>query len=180
VSDAETYLRELRRALPMGCRRRLVAEMREHFASAIAAEAEHCVETLEAERLTIERLGPAAALAEQLRSDLRSGALGRRGRLVAALTMPRLVAVGTVLTTAIVLGAVFVGKRSPQAPPAPRRTADATVTLDPSTGEVRPVLLTLQATVEKTYWRYTSATSGVKPIVIELTPVPHRYRVRSR
>lgn len=39
MSDAEAYLRELRHALPLGCRRRFVAELREHFASAIAAEA---------------------------------------------------------------------------------------------------------------------------------------------
>lgn len=63
MSDAETYLRELRRALPIGCRRRFVAEMREHFASAIAAEADRGVGPAEAERLTIERLGPADALA---------------------------------------------------------------------------------------------------------------------
>lgn len=43
MNEAETYIRELRRALPIGCRRRFVAEVREHFASAVAAEAKRGV-----------------------------------------------------------------------------------------------------------------------------------------
>ena len=66
MTDAETYLRELRRALPVGCRRRFVAEVREHFVSAVAAEGDRGVGRADAERLTIERLGPADALAGQL------------------------------------------------------------------------------------------------------------------
>ncbi len=113
MSDSEAYLRELRRALPIWCRRRLVAEVREHFASAIAAEAKRGVGRFQAERLTIDRLGPAQALADQLRDDLRSGALGRVGRLAVALTMTRLVALATVSAVAVVVGFVLVS-----APPA--------------------------------------------------------------
>ena len=83
MTGTDTYLRELRRALPFGYRRRLVAEVREHFDSAAAAGA--------AEELTIERLGPPRALAGQLLADLRSGALGPAARLSAALTATRFV-----------------------------------------------------------------------------------------
>src|SRR3954453_13195128 len=101
MSGAETYLRELRRALPIGCRRRFVAEMREHFESAVAAEAARGVGREEAERLTIERLGPAHALADQLLADLRSGALGPAARLSAALTATH-IALAAVLVIAVV------------------------------------------------------------------------------
>jgi hypothetical protein len=154
MSDAEAYLRELRRALPFGCRRRFVAEMREHFASATAAEAERGVGTAEAERLTIERLGPADALAHQVRADLRSGALGRAGRVTAALTTTRVLAGATVATIAIVAGAVFAGAYSSRAPSRPRHTTRPTVlrpsvTVDPTTGEVRGVIYAVQVATRR-------------------------------
>jgi len=123
MSDSEAYLRELRRALPVGCRRRLDAEVREHFASAVAAEAKRGVPRAEAERLTVGRLGPAHVLADQLLDDLRSGALGHVGRLAVALTMTRLVALATVSAIAVVLGVVLVATRWSSAPPAPQRSA---------------------------------------------------------
>jgi hypothetical protein len=120
MSGAETYLRELRRALPIGCRRRFAAEIREHFESAVACEAEQGVERDEAERLTIERLGPARALADQLLADLRSGALGPAARLSAALTATR-VALAAVLVTAVVAGLAVTKVRSSSTSP-PTRT----------------------------------------------------------
>jgi len=145
VSDAEAYLRELRRSLPVGCRRRFVAEVREHFASAIAAEAERGVDRAEAERLTIERLGPAEAVAAQLLADLRSGALGRIARLTAALTTARLVASSAAVVAAIAGVAVFSGRHSSPMPPiAPDRTAHPSITVDPRTGEVRAVMHAVQ------------------------------------
>lgn len=171
MSDAEAYLQELRRALPLGCRRRLVSEVREHFASAVAAEAEKGVARPDAERLTVERLGPAQALADQLLSDLRSGALGRRGRLAVAVTPRRLAAVCLVIAAAAVAGAVFAGKRSSPAPAPPPRTASpTTVVLNPRTGEVRYVLLRLQTDVKRTYSRSTA--KGVTPWTMSLTQDP--------
>jgi hypothetical protein len=149
MSDAETYLRELRRALPVGCRRRFITELREHFASAVAAEAELGVSRVDAERLTIERLGPAPALAEQLLADLRTGSLGRGGRLKAALTTPRLVAFATVLAIAVAGGAVFAERHSSAPPPTSQRAARPTVTLDPRTGEVRAVVYAVGKALQK-------------------------------
>ena len=167
MNDAETYLRELRRALPVACRRRFVAEVREHFASAIAAEAEHGVGKVEAERLTIERLGPPQALAEQLVADLRSGALGRVGRLTSTLTTPRLIASAAVVTIAIVAGAVFAGRHSSPAPPAPQRTAGPRITVDPNTGAVRAVMYAVQTAVKK---HQSSITWVPKPTRFYLAP----------
>jgi hypothetical protein len=151
VTDVETYLRELRRSLPVGCRRRFVAEVREHFASAIAAEAEHGVGRLEAEQLTIERLGPAQALADQLLADLRSGALGRRARLVATLTTARLAAAATVVVVAVAVAAsaVAVGRHSPQASPAPKPARRLQLILDARSGELRPLLVTFRASARR-------------------------------
>jgi hypothetical protein len=149
VTDAETYLRELRRSLPVGCRRRFVAEVREHFASAIAAEAGHGVGRLEAERLTIERLGPAQALAHQLLADLRSGALGRRARLVATLTTARLAAAATVVVVAVAASAVAVGRHSPQASPAPKPARRLQLIVDARSGELRPLLVTFRASARR-------------------------------
>jgi hypothetical protein len=117
VSESEAYLRELRRALPPLCRRRLLAEVREHFASAVAAEATRGVSAVEAERLTIARLGPAHALANQLLDDLRTGVLGPIGRFTVFLTTMRL-ALATVAAVATGLGVVVVGTRSSSTPPA--------------------------------------------------------------
>ena len=151
MTDAETYLRELRRSLPVGCRRRFVAEVREHFASAIAAEAEHGVGRPEAEQLTIERLGPAQALADQLLADLRSGALGRRARLVATLTTARLAAAATVVVVAVAVAAsaVAVGRHSPQASPAPKPARRLQLILDARSGELRPLLVTFRASARR-------------------------------
>jgi hypothetical protein len=176
VSDSETYLRELRRALPFGCRRRFVAEMREHFASAIAAEAERGVGTAEAERLTIERLGPADALAKQVLADLRSGALGRIGRLKGALTATRVLAGVTVAAIAIVAGGIFAGTHSARAPSKPQRTSrptvvHPTVTLDPRTGEVRMVVYALQDALRK---HQSSITLGLTPVQYYATPATRK------
>ena len=138
MTDAETYLRELRRSLPIGCRRRFVAEVREHLASAAAAEAEHGVDRREAERLTIERLGPAQAVADQLLADLRSGALGRRARLAATLTSARLVALATVVAVAAAVSAVAVGRHSSEASPAPKPASRLQLIVDPRSGERLP------------------------------------------
>jgi len=119
MSDSTAYLHELRRALPFGCRRRFVAEVREHFESAAAAEATHGVDRQEAERLTIERLGPPRALADQLLTDLRSGALGPVARLSAALTTTR-VALGAPLVIAVVVGIAVTKVRSSSTPPSAR------------------------------------------------------------
>ena len=163
MSDAETYLRELRRALPVGCRRRFVAEVREHFASAIAAEAENGVERGEAERLTIDRLGPARALAGQLRADLGSGALGRAGRLRASLTTARLGAAVGVIAIALVAGAAFAVTRSSPAQRGPLRTVSPTVTLDPKTGEVRKIVFA--ATQAEAKVLLTSRNGG--PVLVQ-------------
>jgi len=165
VTDAETYLRELRRSLPVGCRRRFVAEVREHFASAIAAEAEHGVGRLEAERLTIERLGPAQALAHQLLADLRSGALGRRARLVATLTTARLAAAATVVVVAVAVAAsaVAVGRHSPQASPAPKPARRLQLIVDARSGELRPLLVTFRAGARR-HAGQGSTTWSVRPV----------------
>ena len=165
MTDAETYLRELRRSLPVGCRRRFVAEVREHFASAIAAEAEHGVGRLEAERLTIERLGPAQALAHQLLADLRSGALGRRARLVATLTTARLAAAATVVVVAVAVAAsaVAVGRHSPQASPAPKPARRLQLIVDARSGELRPLLVTFRAGARR-HAGQGSTTWSVRPV----------------
>jgi hypothetical protein len=158
VSEAETYLRDLRRALPIGCRRRFVAEVREHFASA--------ADSGEPERLTIERLGPPQALAEQLLTDLRSGALGRAVRVTAALTATRLVAAAGVIVIAIVTGAVFAGRHASQAPTTPQRAVRPayvrpTITVDPTTGDVGAVWYAVQSAVRK---HQSSITLDLKPV----------------
>ena len=163
MTDAETYLRELRRSLPVGCRRRFVAEVREHFASAIAAEAEHGVGRLEAEQLTIERLGPAQALADQLLADLRSGALGRRARLVATLTTARLAAAATVVVVAVAASAVAVGRHSPQASPAPKPARRLQLIVDARSGELRPLLVTFRAGARR-HAGQGSTTWSVRPV----------------
>jgi hypothetical protein len=165
VTDAETYLRELRRSLPVRCRRRFVAEVREHFASAIAAEAEHGVGRLEAEQLTIERLGPAQALADQLLADLRSGALGRRARLVATLTTARLAAAATVVVVAVAVAAsaVAVGRHSPQASPAPKPARRLQLIVDARSGELRPLLVTFRAGARR-HAGQGSTTWSVRPV----------------
>ena len=171
MTDAETYLRELRRALPVGCRRRFVAEVREHFVSAVAAEGDRGVGRADAERLTIERLGPADALAGQLLTDLRAGALGRFGRLSAAVTTPRLVAVVTALAVVVVAGAMFAGKHTSQA--VPKQTRGYAVSIDPMTGDVRPLLVALQNGVQR---RYSGEPLLVTRFWVPPTPVIHRSR----
>jgi hypothetical protein len=171
MSDSDAYLRELRRALPFGCRRRFVAEMREHFASAVSAEAERGIGTAEAERLTIERLGPADGLAKQVRADLRSGALGRFGGFKAALTAPRVLAGATVAAIAIVAGAIFAGTHSSPAPSKPSRMAQITVvhptvTLDPRTGQVRMVVYAVQNALRK----------HQSSITLRIAPMPYYVR----
>ena len=115
---------------------------------------------VEAERLTIARLGPAQALADQLLADLRSGALGRRGRLAVSLTTARLVAVAVVLVIAIVAGAVLVEGRSSSAPPAGESTRTVVLT----NKDVHALVLTLQANVQVRY------TRGARPAVLRLAP----------
>ena len=151
MSDSEAYLRELRRALPVGSRRRLVAEVREHFASAIAAEAKRGVGRFEAERLTIDRLGPAHALADQLLGALRSGALGRVGRLAVALTMTRLVAFATVSAIAVVVVVLLVGTRSSSTPPALQRAAFSPGTVVQMDTDVATLVATIQANIQSRY-----------------------------
>ena len=124
MTDAQTYLRELRHALPLGCRRRFVAEVREHFESAVAAEAEHGVDRDEAEQLTIERLGPARELADQLLADLRSGALGSAARLSAALTATR-IALAAALAITVVASVAVVNLRSSSKSPTVPRAAES-------------------------------------------------------
>jgi hypothetical protein len=164
MSDAERYLRELRRALPFGCRRRFVAEMREHFASA--------ADSGEPERLAIERLGPAEALAEQLLVDLRSGALGRVGRVTAGLTTTRLVATAGVTAIAIAAGIVFAERHSSPAPAGPQRTARPAVvrpaiTIDPTTGEIRAVMYGVQSALAR---HQTSIRLELKPVTYYVKP----------
>jgi hypothetical protein len=148
VSDAEGYLRDLRRALPVGCRRRFVAEVREHFESAVAAEAERGVGRADAERLTIERLGPAHVLAEQLLADMRSGVLGPVARLSAALTVTR-IALAAVLALAVVVGVAVVSVRSSSKTPPPtvQRAPDAGVVHNGVL--VRRLVLTLSTAVRQ-------------------------------
>ena len=129
MSSADAYLEALRRELPFGYRRRFVLEVREHFDSAVAAEAERGVARAEAERLTIERLGPPQALAGQLVQDLRSGALGRFGLLAANLTISRIVVAASVAVVCVVAGIALVGVRSsrPAPPPPPQQVASPRV-----------------------------------------------------
>lgn len=140
MSAAETYLRELRRALPVGCRRRFVAEMREHFESAVAAEAKHGRDRDEAERLTIERLGPAHELADQLLADLRSGALGPAARLSAALTATR-IALGAAFVIAVVAAVAVVSVRSSSKAPTAQRSPEQPAVRNGV--EVRRLVITL-------------------------------------
>lgn len=73
MSESDRYLDELRRALPRGRRRRVVAEIRSHLSEGIAAETANGLDPDEAERVTIERLGPAEQLAAQFTSTRRVG-----------------------------------------------------------------------------------------------------------
>jgi hypothetical protein len=108
-----------------------VEEVREHFESAVAAEATYGADRQEAERLTIERLGPPRALADQLLTDLRSGALGPAARLSAALTATR-VALVALLVIAVVLGVAVTKVRSSSTSPQVRTDQRA-----PRSGVVR-------------------------------------------
>lgn len=151
MSDSEAYLRQLRRALPLGCRRRFVAEVREHFTSAVAAEAKRGVGRFEAERLTIDRLGPAQALADQLRDDQRSGALGPVRRLAVAMTMTRLVALTTASAIAVVIGFVLLS-----APPALQNAAASPGTVTRTNTDVANLVATvIPAILADTEARYT-------------------------
>lgn len=124
MSDCDSYLEELRKALPVLYRRRFVAEMREHFASA--------AERGEAERETITRLGPADLLADQLVSDLRSGKLGTAGRVAAMVTRSRVAMLGTAAAIVVVGAFLAVGvlsvNHTSHAPSAAQR-AVATIAL---------------------------------------------------
>ena len=162
MSDAETYLRELRRALPVGYRRRFVAEVRDHFESAVAAEAGHGMPRPEAERLTIERLGPPRAVADQLVADLRSGALGPVGRLSAALTATRLAAVA-VLVLAVGVAVAVIDVRSTAKTPTVQRAPESPAVRNGV--EIRRIILTLtHAQATKQQW------VGVTPVrILRLT-----------
>jgi hypothetical protein len=69
VTASERYLDELRRALPRRLRRSVGAEIRAHLADGIAAETANGMDRDEAERLTIDRLGPADRVAAQFAAD---------------------------------------------------------------------------------------------------------------
>lgn len=163
MTDTDTYLRELRRALPLGYRRRLVAEVREHFDSAATAGA--------AEALTIERLGPPRAVADQLLADLRSGALGPAARLSAALTATRL-AVAAVLAVAVAAGVGVTKVRSSSSSP-PSRTVQRV----PEQGvvrngvTVRRLILTLARSRER-ITVHTLPGGYVVPVRIRPTQAP--------
>lgn len=168
MSGADAYLRELRRALPLGCRRRFVAEMREHFESAVAAEAQNGVERDEAERLTIERLGPAQAVADQLLADLRSGVLGPVARLAAALTAAR-VALAGVLVIAVAAGVALITVRATSTSTPPRTVQRAPQPEVVRNGvPIRRLVLTLAKAQRGEI--HTLPDGYVVPVRIHLTP----------
>ena len=103
MSDAGRYLSDLRRALPRGQRRRILTEIRSHLTDGIAAEVARGVDPDEAERLTIERLGPPEQLASQFAST------GRR------ISTARLAALGATVFI-VVLAAVFGFAQTRHAP----------------------------------------------------------------
>ena len=84
MSASEAYLEELRRALPRRHRRRVVAEIRGHLADGIAAETASGADPEEAERLTIERLGPPERIAAQFGEGSARRPTGKAAALVAA------------------------------------------------------------------------------------------------
>ena len=65
MNESGRYLRDLRRALPRGQRRKVVAEIRSHLRDGIAAEIAGGLDRAEAERVVLERLGPPERLAAQ-------------------------------------------------------------------------------------------------------------------
>lgn len=168
MNAAETYLRELRRVLPVGCRRRFVAEMREHFESAVAAEAEHGMDRDEAERLTIERLGPAPQLADQLLADLRSGALGPAARLSAALTATR-IALGAALLIAVVAAVAIVSAHSSSKTPTAERTPESPAVRNGV--EVRRLVITLMNGQVKQRQFYARQAGTTPARILRLTEV---------
>lgn len=168
MSGADAYLRELRRALPLGCRRRFVAEMREHFESAVAAEAQNGVEKDEAERLTIERLGPARELADQLLADLRSGALGPAARVSAALTATR-IALAAALLIAVVAAVAVVSVRSSSKAPTAQRAPESPAVRNGV--EVRRLVITLMNGQVKQR-HFSTRQAGTTPArILRLTEV---------
>ncbi|TML71234.1 MAG: hypothetical protein E6G14_03375 [Actinobacteria bacterium] len=88
------------------------------------------------------------ALADQLRDDLRSGALGR---MAVALTLTRLVALATVTAIAVVVAAVMVGTHSSSAPPASQRAAASPGTVAPIDTDVATLVATMQANIQARY-----------------------------
>jgi hypothetical protein len=112
VTASKRYLKDLRRALPRGLRRRVVAELRQHLRDGIAAEIAGGLGHDEAERLTIERLGPPERVAAQFASD----APAPRGHVVLVAAVVVLAAI------AIAAGAVVThtqhAKKTPPASPA--------------------------------------------------------------
>jgi hypothetical protein len=119
-SESERYLRELRQGLPVFGRRRILAEIRHHLEAALADGKDRGLSDQEAERLVIERLGPAAILVERFTDDLTRGVRGLPNRLVATMAKKRILAVLTVcLGFAVVGAAVFSAtETSPSAKPA--------------------------------------------------------------
>jgi hypothetical protein len=112
VTESTRYLKELRRALPLRLRRRVVAELRQHLRDGIAAEVAGGLGRDEAERLTIERLGPPERVAAQFASD-------------APAPRARAVLVAAVAVLVIVTGAVVTHTRHATKAPTPPSTTYA-------------------------------------------------------
>jgi hypothetical protein len=85
VTPTETYLRELRAALPPLPlrRRRIVAEVRDHFECAVATERRRGATRPEAERRACARLGPPSHLAAEFAADLRADSSAAASRIAA-------------------------------------------------------------------------------------------------
>jgi hypothetical protein len=155
VSAAEQYLEKLRQALPRLQRRRIVAEIRNHMADDVAAEVARGVDPAEAERLTIERLGPPEELASQFSTS------GRR------LSTPAFAALAAT-SLVVVLGAVFGlshTRHASHAPAVGRTTATA----------VPPHLVILPSTV-----RYPVTAVQRRAVIASQRVLVHLALVRQK
>jgi hypothetical protein len=159
VTESTRYLQELRRALPRRLRRRVVRELRQHFHDGIAAEVAGGLDRDDAERLTIERLGPPERVAAQFAAD--APPARNRTRLVLSAALIVLIAL------AIAASAVVTHTQHAKPAPAP----STAVYVSPTAS---PVASSLVVLVRQVAARQLNARAHGTPVVPRVIFMPSR------
>ena len=157
MTESKRYVKELRRALPLRLRRRVVAELRQHLRDGIAAEVAGGLAHDEAERLTIERLGPPERVAAQFATD----APAPRARVVLV------AAVAVLVVVALAAGAVVTHTQHAKKAPTPSSATYASP-------RVSSVPSTLVVLVRQIAARQLHARASGTPVVPRVIFVPSR------